>query len=127
MFLNFCVTVFLLNIVKLFHNSVSGSSQSSTRVKNPNGVTPFPLSLSLSIGLPEFSVLVDVVNVERSCVNPVSDDDIVSLYQFNISSANAQPTDKGKRMGTCRIATVFKYVYSIQTNTLFIAFCICTL
>ncbi|XP_073703610.1 folliculin [Garra rufa] len=52
---------------------------------------PIPAHVSSS----EFSVLVDVLNVERSCVNPVSDDDILSLYQFNISSANTQPTDKG--------------------------------
>ncbi|KAK7147631.1 hypothetical protein R3I94_010218 [Phoxinus phoxinus] len=52
---------------------------------------PIPAHVSSS----EFSVLVDVLNVERGCVNPVSDEDILSLYQFNISSANAQPTDKG--------------------------------
>ncbi|XP_026083800.1 folliculin-like [Carassius auratus] len=43
----------------------------------------------------KISMLVDVLNVERGCVNPVSDDDILSLYQFNISSANTQPTEKG--------------------------------
>uniref|UniRef100_A0A673GHW2 Folliculin n=1 Tax=Sinocyclocheilus rhinocerous TaxID=307959 RepID=A0A673GHW2_9TELE len=43
-------------------------------------VTPLPLFLSFSIYLPEFSMLVDVLNVERGCVNPVSDDDILSLY-----------------------------------------------
>lgn len=118
-FLNFRVTVFFLNIVKLFHNSGSGSSQSSTLIEYPNGVTPLPLSLSLSICLPEFSVLVDVLNVERGCVNPVSDDDILSLYQFNISSANTQPTDKGKRMDTCSIATVFTLFFTpIQTHYL---------
>ncbi|XP_016420736.1 folliculin-like isoform X2 [Sinocyclocheilus rhinocerous] len=52
---------------------------------------PIPAHVSSS----EFSMLVDVLNVERGCVNPVSDDDILSLYQFNISSANTQPTDKG--------------------------------
>ncbi|XP_059423544.1 folliculin isoform X2 [Carassius carassius] len=52
---------------------------------------PIPAHVSSS----EFSVLVDVLNVERGCVNPVSDDDIHSLYQFNISSANTQATDKG--------------------------------
>ncbi|XP_052434343.1 folliculin isoform X1 [Carassius gibelio] len=52
---------------------------------------PIPAHVSSS----EFSVLVDVLNVERGCVNPVSDDDILSLYQFNISSANTQATDKG--------------------------------
>ncbi|XP_067305091.1 folliculin [Pseudorasbora parva] len=52
---------------------------------------PIPAHVSSS----EFSVLVDVLNVERGCVIPVSDDDILSLYQFNISSANMQPTDKG--------------------------------
>lgn len=48
-FLNFCVTVFFLNIVKLFHNSVSSSSQSSTLIEYPNGVTPLPLSFSQSV------------------------------------------------------------------------------
>ncbi|XP_052473645.1 folliculin [Carassius gibelio] len=43
----------------------------------------------------KISMLVDVLNVERGCVNPVSDDDILSLYQFNISSGNTQPTEKG--------------------------------
>ncbi|XP_050987930.1 folliculin [Labeo rohita] len=52
---------------------------------------PIPAHVSSS----EFSVLVDVLNVERGCVNHVSDDDILSLYQLNISSANTQPTDKG--------------------------------
>lgn len=51
--------------------------------------------LSLSLNLSEFSVLVDVLNAERGCANPV-DDYILSLYQFNISSANNQPVDKGK-------------------------------
>uniref|UniRef100_A0A672N882 Folliculin n=1 Tax=Sinocyclocheilus grahami TaxID=75366 RepID=A0A672N882_SINGR len=71
------------------------SSQSSTLIVYIHSVTPLPLFLSFSIYLPEFSMLVDVHNVERGCVNPVSDDDILSLYQFNISSANTQPTDKG--------------------------------
>ncbi|XP_051999234.1 folliculin-like [Xyrauchen texanus] len=52
---------------------------------------PIPAHVSSS----EFSVLVDVLNAERGCVNPVSDDDILSLYQFKISCANTQPTDKG--------------------------------
>lgn len=45
----------------------------------------------------EFAVLVDVVNAERGSLYPaVCDDDILSLYQFNISSANTQPTDRGE-------------------------------
>lgn len=55
---------------------------------SPDVVIPAHVSSS------EFSVLVDVLNAERGCVNPV-DDYILSLYQFNISSANNQPVDKG--------------------------------
>ncbi|KTG45169.1 hypothetical protein cypCar_00010464 [Cyprinus carpio] len=76
-------------------SSVSGSSQSSTLTVYIHSLTPLPIFLSFSIYLPEFSVLVDVLNVERGCVNPVSDDDILSLYHFNISSANTQATDRG--------------------------------
>lgn len=44
----------------------------------------------------EFCVLVDVTNADRGSLYPVvCDDDILSLYQFNISSANVQPTDRG--------------------------------
>lgn len=44
----------------------------------------------------EFSVLVDVSS-ERCCqTSAVSEDDICSLYQFTISSANTQPADKGE-------------------------------
>ncbi|XP_010883180.1 folliculin [Esox lucius] len=53
---------------------------------------PIPTHVSSS----EFSVLVDVVNVERgSLYSAACDEDILSFYQFNISSANSQPTDKG--------------------------------
>ncbi|XP_023685889.1 folliculin isoform X3 [Paramormyrops kingsleyae] len=53
---------------------------------------PIPAHVSSS----EFAVLVDVVNAERGSLYPaVCDDDILSLYQFNISSANTQPTDRG--------------------------------
>lgn len=45
----------------------------------------------------EFSVLVDV-STERSCqMSAVCEDDISPLYQFTISSANTQPTDRGER------------------------------
>lgn len=44
----------------------------------------------------EFSVLVDVTS-ERSCqISAMGEDDISSLYQFAISSANTQPTDRGE-------------------------------
>ncbi|KAM6967734.1 folliculin [Aplochiton taeniatus] len=53
---------------------------------------PIPVHVSSS----EFSVLVDVVNSEKSSVcSSDCDDDIPLLYQFNISSANQQPTDRG--------------------------------
>ncbi|XP_054637215.1 folliculin isoform X2 [Dunckerocampus dactyliophorus] len=42
----------------------------------------------------EFSVLVDVSS-ETSCQSASSEDNICSFYQFSISSANTQPTDKG--------------------------------
>uniref|UniRef100_A0A4W4FNU6 Folliculin n=1 Tax=Electrophorus electricus TaxID=8005 RepID=A0A4W4FNU6_ELEEL len=56
------------------------------------------LGLSPDVQIPahvtssEFTVLVDVLNVEQG---GVCDDNILSLYHFNISSANTQPTDKG--------------------------------
>uniref|UniRef100_A0A672HU57 Folliculin n=1 Tax=Salarias fasciatus TaxID=181472 RepID=A0A672HU57_SALFA len=52
---------------------------------------PIPTHVSSS----EFSVLVDVIS-ERSCqISALSEDDIGSLYQFTISSASTQPTDRG--------------------------------
>ncbi|XP_034030530.1 folliculin [Thalassophryne amazonica] len=52
---------------------------------------PIPAHVSSS----EFSVLVDV-STERNCQNSaVLEDDISSFYQFTISSANMQPTDRG--------------------------------
>ncbi|KAL7875259.1 hypothetical protein SRHO_G00062290 [Serrasalmus rhombeus] len=42
----------------------------------------------------EFTLLVDVLNVEQGFVH-AGCDDLLSLYQFSISSANTQPTDKG--------------------------------
>ncbi|XP_030606386.1 folliculin [Archocentrus centrarchus] len=52
---------------------------------------PIPAHVSSS----EFTMLVDVTS-ERSCHIPaVGEDDISSLYQFTISSANAQPIDRG--------------------------------
>nr|XP_029497655.1 folliculin-like [Oncorhynchus nerka] len=53
---------------------------------------PIPTHVSSS----EFSVLVDVVSLERgSLYSAACGEDILSLYQFNISSTNSQPTDKG--------------------------------
>uniref|UniRef100_A0A3Q0RH01 Folliculin n=1 Tax=Amphilophus citrinellus TaxID=61819 RepID=A0A3Q0RH01_AMPCI len=52
---------------------------------------PIPAHVSSS----EFTMLVDVTS-ERSCHIPaVGEDDISSLYQFTISSANTQPIDRG--------------------------------
>ncbi|KAL4616700.1 folliculin [Arapaima gigas] len=60
------------------------------------GLSP-DVSIPAHVSSSEFSVLVDVVNAERgSLYTAVCDDDILSLYQFNISSANTQPTDRGK-------------------------------
>uniref|UniRef100_A0AAY4A382 Folliculin n=1 Tax=Denticeps clupeoides TaxID=299321 RepID=A0AAY4A382_9TELE len=42
-----------------------------------------------------FSVLVDVLNVDRGSGHSGSESDILSMYQYNISSANTQPVDKG--------------------------------
>ncbi|XP_051921098.1 folliculin isoform X1 [Hippocampus zosterae] len=58
------------------------------------------LGLSPDVAIPahvissEFSVLVDVSS-EKGCPSPPTDDNICSLYQFNMSSANTQPTDRG--------------------------------
>lgn len=44
----------------------------------------------------EFSVLVDVTS-ERSCqISAMGEDELSSVYQFTISSANTQPTDRGE-------------------------------
>ena len=44
----------------------------------------------------EFSVLVDVTS-EKSCqISAMGEDNISSLYQYTISSANTQPTDRGE-------------------------------
>lgn len=51
---------------------------------------PIPTHVSSS----EFSVLVDVTS-ERNGQITLSEDDIGSFYQFTISSANTQPTDRG--------------------------------
>uniref|UniRef100_A0A668VBH2 Folliculin n=1 Tax=Oreochromis aureus TaxID=47969 RepID=A0A668VBH2_OREAU len=52
---------------------------------------PIPAHVSSS----EFTVLVDITS-ERSCHIPaVREDDISSLYQFTITSANTQPIDRG--------------------------------
>ncbi|KAM9722739.1 folliculin [Menidia menidia] len=52
---------------------------------------PIPAHVSSS----EFSVLVDVTS-EKSCqVSAAGDDDICTIYQFSLSSANTQPTDRG--------------------------------
>lgn len=60
------------------------------------------LGLSPDVAIPahvsssEFSVLVDVVNAEKGALySAACEDDIPFLYQFNISSANTQPTDRG--------------------------------
>ncbi|XP_028836964.1 folliculin [Denticeps clupeoides] len=52
---------------------------------------PIPAHVSSS----EFSVLVDVLNVDRGSGHSGSESDILSMYQYNISSANTQPVDKG--------------------------------
>ncbi|XP_037310207.2 folliculin isoform X1 [Pungitius pungitius] len=52
---------------------------------------PIPTHVSCS----EFSVLVDV-SPDRSCpMSAVGEEDVSSIYQFAISSANTQPTDRG--------------------------------
>ncbi|XP_066538306.1 folliculin [Hoplias malabaricus] len=59
------------------------------------------LGLSPEVQIPahvsssEFSLLVDVLNMEQSCVQAACNEDILSLYQFTITSANPQPTDRG--------------------------------
>ncbi|XP_077382747.1 folliculin isoform X2 [Festucalex cinctus] len=58
------------------------------------------LGLSPDVAIPahvissEFSVLVDVSS-DAGCQSPPTEDNICSLYQFNMSSANTQPTDRG--------------------------------
>uniref|UniRef100_A0A8C3AMM9 Folliculin n=1 Tax=Cyclopterus lumpus TaxID=8103 RepID=A0A8C3AMM9_CYCLU len=58
------------------------------------GLSP-DVSIPTHVSSSEFSVLVDV-STERSCqMSAVGGEDISSLYQFTISSANTQPTDRG--------------------------------
>lgn len=45
----------------------------------------------------EFSVLVDLSSEESCQDSPVGSDDVSSRYQFTISSANAQPADRGEK------------------------------
>ncbi|KAM9806226.1 folliculin isoform X1 [Syngnathus acus] len=58
------------------------------------------LGLSPDVAIPahvissEFSVLVDVIS-DTCCQSPLTEDNICSLYQFIMSSANTQPTDRG--------------------------------
>ncbi|XP_062848599.1 folliculin [Trichomycterus rosablanca] len=58
------------------------------------------LGLSPEVQIPahvtssDFTVLVDVLNLGQGSVYPACADDL-SRYQFNISSANTQPTDRG--------------------------------
>lgn len=53
---------------------------------------PIPTHVSSS----EFCVLVDVMSAEKGSLYPVMcDDDILSTYQFSITSASTQPTDRG--------------------------------
>lgn len=57
---------------------------------SPNVAVPAHVSCS------EFSVLVDVLDAEKgSLYSAACEEDIASLYQFSISSANTQPTDRG--------------------------------
>ncbi|MCI4374665.1 hypothetical protein PGIGA_G00008530 [Pangasianodon gigas] len=59
------------------------------------------LGLSPDVQIPahvtssEFMVLVEVRELEQGSAYPAYNDDILSMYQFSISSANTQPTDKG--------------------------------
>lgn len=60
-----------------------------------------------SICSSEFTVLVDVTS-ERSCHIPaVREDDISSLYQFTITSANTQPIDRGEYISLDLICCMF--------------------
>ncbi|KAM9309062.1 folliculin isoform 2-T2 [Pholidichthys leucotaenia] len=52
---------------------------------------PIPAHVSSS----EFSVLMDVTTERSGQSTAVGEDDICSLYQFTISSANTQPVDRG--------------------------------
>lgn len=68
--------------------------------------------VDLTFYLPEFSVLVDVSTERNFQISAVGDDDICSLYQFTISSANAQPIDRGEhtylnRSSPCIFTDIF--------------------
>lgn len=56
----------------------------------------FSFNAFLFVCAAEFSVLVDVTS-ERGChLSAVGEDGLSSVYQFAISSANTQPTDRGE-------------------------------
>lgn len=62
-------------------------------------------------------MLVDVTS-ERSCHMPaVREDDISSLYQFTITSANTQPIDRGEYIGLDLICCMFVASVSVTQFT----------
>lgn len=70
-----------------------------------------------SICSSEFTVLVDVTS-ERSCHIPaVREDDISSLYQFTITSANTQPIDRGEYISLDLICCMFVASVSVTQFT----------
>lgn len=58
------------------------------------GVSP-EVQIPTHVTSSEFTVLVDVLNVDQTSEYPACSDDLLLLYQFNVSSANTQPTDRG--------------------------------
>ncbi len=66
----------------------------------------------------EFSLLVDVSS-ERSCQPSVmGEDDISSRYQFVISSANTQPTDRGEHTNPNGNTVVFQFTFTFKQYTI---------
>ncbi|TNN81048.1 Folliculin [Liparis tanakae] len=75
--------------------SVTYSAQYEEAYKcNFLGLSP-EVSIPTHVSSSEFSVLVDVSTVRSCQISAVGGDDISSLHQFTISSANTQPTDRG--------------------------------
>lgn len=65
----------------------------------------------------EFSVLVDVSLPTGCPTATIADHNISSLYQFTISSANTQPTDRGEHTSIYSSHFVFITICRIQKHT----------
>lgn len=76
------------------HVSSSGTTREAAVILHN---VQLPGCVDLTFFSSEFSVLVDVSSEGSGQNSAVGNDDVSSLYQFTISSANTQPADRGER------------------------------